>query len=63
MIIFNHKAGVVNKNAAFFKAFAEMCDGKITGFLLCSLNTGNESTIMNNNNKNNNNHNRKIYPI
>jgi len=59
MIIFNHKAGAVNKNAAFFKAFAEMCDGKITGFLLCSSNTKNESTNIHNNN--NNNH--KIYPI
>jgi hypothetical protein len=44
MITFNHIAGAFNnKNAAFFKAYVEICDSKITGFLLCSSNTGMEA--------------------
>jgi hypothetical protein len=53
MIIFMHKAGAAkHKNTAFSNAFAELCDRKITGFLLCSSNTRNIS--INNNNNNNN---------
>jgi hypothetical protein len=48
MVIFIRKPGAVkHKNAAFSKAFAELCDRKIKGFLLCSSNTRNVS--MNNN--------------
>jgi hypothetical protein len=63
MIIFNYIAGVVNNiNAAFFKAVVEICDSKITGFLMCSANMGNGS-MNNNNNNNDNNKTTKYIPF